>query len=88
VEKRSLKDLLSNEKPIGSGRKKSSKLGGIVSPEEKPIKEECKQAMKEEVIAAATAAPVVEKKPASAADVVSSLISIGQEWIWRSSPSS
>jgi hypothetical protein len=73
VEKRSLKDLLSNEKPIGSGRKTSSKLGGIASPDEKPIKEERKQAMKEEVIAAATAAPLVEKKPASAAAVVSSL---------------
>jgi len=73
VEKRSLKDLLSNEKPTGSGRKTSSKLGGIASPEEKPIKEERKQAMKEEVIAAATAAPVAEKKPASAAAVVSSL---------------
>ena len=39
VEKRSLKDLLSNGKPIGSGRKTSSKLGAIASPEEKPVAE-------------------------------------------------
>eukprot|EP00985_Skeletonema_marinoi_P025367 scaffold18582_cov124-Skeletonema_marinoi.AAC.1 len=71
VEKKTLKDFLSNEKPVGSGRKTSSKLGGIASPEEKPIKEERQQAMKEEVIAAA--APVVVKEPSPAAAVVSSL---------------
>jgi hypothetical protein len=69
VENRSLKDLLSKEKPIGSGRKTSSTLGAIASPEEKPRKEEHQQARKEKVIAAS----VVEKKPASAASVVSSL---------------
>jgi len=71
VEKKTLKDFLSNEKPVGSGRKTSSKLGGIASPEEKPIKEERQQAMKEEVIAAA--APDVVKEPSPAAAVVSSL---------------
>lgn len=55
VERKPLAALLSKEKPIGSGRKSSSKLGGIASPEEKPIKEERQQAMKVQVIAAATA---------------------------------
>jgi hypothetical protein len=74
MEKKTLKDLLSKEKPIGSGRKTTSKLGGIASPEENPLKEKRQQAMKEEVLAAAAAAaPRVEKKPSPASAVVSSL---------------